>query len=177
MAKSKRTTTRKTKTTKKTARKAATPAKPPTPRTITPYLAVGDAASEIEWIKKVFGAKETARQMAGPMIMHAALRIGDSDVYLADIFPGSDIRDPSRVGASVTVNVYHKDIKKFWDRAMANGAKVIMPLDKQFWGDWYGQFRDPAGHAWALNFPAKMTQAEKDRKRAESMAQMGAPPA
>jgi uncharacterized glyoxalase superfamily protein PhnB len=176
MAKAKKTTRNVAKkTTRKTAKKAArAPAAPPTPRTLTPYLAVSDAAAEIDWIKKVFGAKETSRQMAGPeKIMHAALRIGDSDIFLADIFPGSVAQDPARVGASVTINVHHKDIQKFWDRAVANGAKVTMPLEKQFWGDWYGQLRDPLGHAWAFNWRAKMTAAEKEKLRAEAMAQMG----
>ena len=182
MAKSKRSTKTKARKTTNATRKATRPAArkaaaaPPTPHTVTPYLAVNDAAAEIEWIKRVFGAKERSRQMAGPdKIMHAALTIGDSDIFLADIFPGSDIQDPSRVGASVTIHVYHKDINKFWERAIANGAKVTMPIGNMFWGDRYGQFRDPSGHAWALNYPAKMTAAEKEKKRVEAMAQMGAP--
>lgn len=177
MAKAKKTT-RKTatrKTAKKSAKKAArAPAAQARPSTLTPYLAVSNAAQEIDWIKKVFGAKELNRQMAGPtMIMHAALKIGDSNLFLADIFPGSEISDPARVGASVTINVYHKDVQKFWDRAVANGAKVTMPLAKQFWGDWYGQLRDPSGHAWAFNWPAKMTAAEKEKLRVEAMKGMG----
>jgi len=183
MAKSKKTTKTATrKTTKKTAVRTAKPkvdamGAPPTLHAITPYLSVSDAAAEIDWIKKVFGAKERTRQMAGPSkIMHAALQIGDAEVFLADIFPGSDMQDPTRVGASVQVTIYHKDINKFWERAMANGAKVVMPIDNTFWGARYGVFRDPQGHVWALNYPAKMSKAEMEKKRLEAMAQMGAPP-
>lgn len=170
-------TSRKTKTParKSTAKAAAKPAFKP--HTVTPYLAVTDAAGAIEWYKKVFGAKETSRQLAGPKIMHAALRIGDSEVYLSDIFPGSDVQDPSRVGASVTIHVWSPKIDKFWQNAVANGAKVAMPIDNMFWGDRYGQFIDPFGHRWAVNWKAKMTKAEMEKKRQEAMTQMGAPPA
>src|SRR5258708_10395897 len=92
---------------RKTAPKVAAP--PRTLHTITSYLSVNDAAAAIEWYKKAFNAKEATRQMVGPKVMHAALRIGDSEIYLSDIFPGSDMRDPSRVGASVTMQVRSKD--------------------------------------------------------------------
>jgi PhnB protein len=170
-----------TRTTKKTTARKAAPKKAPAPaasapRTVTPYLAVGDAAGAIEWYKKVFGAKETARQPAGPKIMHAALKIGDSEIFLSDIFPGSDVQDPSRVGASVTIHVYSPKIDKFWQNAVDNGAKIAMPIDNMFWGDRYGQFVDPFGHRWAVNYKAKMTAAEKEAKRVEAMKNMGAPP-
>jgi len=165
---------------KTTAARKAPPKKqaaPPTPRTVTPYLAVNGAAEAIAWYKKVFGAKETSRQMAGPdKIMHAGLRIGDSDVYLSDIFPGSDVPDPSRVGATVTIHVYSKNINKFWQNAVANGAKVVLPIDNMFWGDRYGQFLDPFGHRWAVNYKVKMSKSEMDAKRAEAMKQMGGAP-
>src|ERR1051325_4005307 len=169
------TTSRKTKKTT-TARKAA-PKKASAPafkpHTVTPYLAVADAAGAIEWYKKVCGAKEPARQLAGPKIMHAALRIGDSEVYLSDIFPGSDVQDPSRVGASVTIHVWSPKIDAYWKSAITNGAKVIMPIDNMFWGDRYGQFIDPFGHRWAVNWKAKMNKAEMEAKRIEAMKQMG----
>jgi uncharacterized glyoxalase superfamily protein PhnB len=184
MAKSKKTSkpARKTTTARKIAKKA-TPkvdavGAPRTLHAVTPYLSVGNAAAQIDWIKKVFGAKERTRQMAGPdKIMHAALQIGDAEVFLADIFPGSDMQDPSRAGSSVQITIYHKEINKFWARAMANGAKVVMPIDNMFWGARYGVFRDPQGHVWALNYPAKMSKAEMEKKRVEAMAQMGPPAA
>lgn len=160
---------------KPAARKGTKAPARPNPRTITPYLTTNDAAGAIEWYKRVFGAKETSRQLAGPKIMHASIVIGDSEVYLCDIMPGTDAVDASRVGSPVAVHVYSKNFQKFWGNAIANGAKVVMPLGKQFWGDWYGQLRDPFGHAWGLNWPAKMTEAEKTKLRDEAMTQFGAP--
>ena len=42
------------------------------------------------------------------------------------------------------------DAQSWWDRAVAAGCTVTMPLDKQFWGDIYGQLIDPFGISWAI---------------------------
>ena len=155
------------------AAKAAAPA--PSLRTLTPYLSVGDAAGAIAWYKKAFGAKETERQGGpGGRIMHAHLRIGDSDLFLSDIFPGADLHDPSRVGASTSMHLWSRDIEKFWQNATKNGAKVSMPLDDQFWGDRYGKLVDPFGHSWSLGWRSKLSKAELERKRVAAMAEFAA---
>src|SRR5829696_9132571 len=42
------------------------------------------------------------------------------------------------------------DIDAWWTRAVAAGAEIVMPLALQFWGDRYGQIRDPFGVLWAM---------------------------
>lgn len=174
----KKTPARKTtgKSTKKASRKAATPRNGTVNqlRTLTPYLAVNDAAGAIDWYKKAFSAKEIDRQPApGNKLMHAHLKIGDSDLFLSDIFPDSDVVDPSRAGASVTIHVWTKNVEKFWQNAVANGAKVTMPIDDMFWGDRYGQVADPFGHRWSLSYKSKLPKAVLEAKRVEAMKQFG----
>lgn len=157
------------------ATKAKDGAAPHPSRTVTPYLSVGDAAGAIAWYKLAFGAKEVDRQPApGGKVMHAHLRIGDSDVFLSDIFPGSDLNDPARVGASVSLHVWSRNVDKLWKGAVDNGAKVTMPLDDQFWGDRYGKLVDPHGHSWSLGWKSKLPKAELDRKREAAMQQFAA---
>jgi PhnB protein len=43
------------------------------------------------------------------------------------------------------------DVKPFWDRAVAGGAIVNMPLAGMFWSDRYGQVTDPFGHKWSMS--------------------------
>lgn len=170
-AKSSRTSSR------KSARKPAarrTRAQGPKPRTVTPYLAVSDAANALEWYKRAFGAKETNRQLEpSGKIMHASLQIGDSMVMLSDIFPGSEMRDPRIAGPSVNMHIFSKNIDNIWRKAVEAGATVTMPLEDQFWGDRYGKLADPFGHSWGFSWPAKMTAAQKEAKRVEAMRQMG----
>lgn len=144
-------------------------------RTVTPYLAVADAAAAIDWYKRAFGARELSR-MAGPggKIMHAEIMIGDSRVMLADMFMERDVQDPGSAGVTtVNLHVYHRNVDRLWQQAVAAGARVVMPLEDQFWGDRYGKLHDPFGHSWALSWKSKLSKAELERKRQETMAAMG----
>jgi PhnB protein len=73
-----------------------------------------------------------------------------------------------------------EDVQTFWDRAVAAGGIVTMPLALQFWGDKYGQMTDPFGHKWSLSQTMNvMTDAEM-QGAAESMLEekgtlMGSP--
>jgi len=187
-----RKTTRKTakktlKTAKKPTRATARKAKKPSEDlydvtanamgTLTPYLALHDAKSAIEWYGKVFGAKLFGGEpMPGPggKIMHAQLKVGSSLFFVSDIFPESDMVDASRAGASVNLNIFHKDADKMWERAVANGAKVTMPFSDQFWGDKYGRIIDPFGHSWAITRRSKLSKKQLEDLRVKAMAQMGA---
>jgi PhnB protein len=56
------------------------------------------------------------------------------------------------------------DANAAWAQAVAAGAEVIFPLQDQFWGDRYGQLRDPFGHKWSIGQTiAKPTTDELER--------------
>jgi PhnB protein len=118
--------------------------------TLTPYLSIRGAADAIEFYKKAFGATEVMR-MAQPdgRIGHAELRIGDSLVMLADEFPEMDFRSPRSIGGtSVMLHLYVEDVDTAIGRAVAAGAKVLRPVQDQFYGDRSGSVADPYGHVW-----------------------------
>ena len=120
--------------------------------TLTPHLVVREAARAIEFYKQAFGAQVRGISHGpGGSIMHASLQIGDSVVMLADEFPGSNCRSPQALGGtSTTLHIYVEDVDGLFNRAVAAGAKVTIPLMDAFWGDRYGQLLDPFGHAWSL---------------------------
>ena len=140
--------------------------------TVTPYLTIDGAAQALEWYKKAFGAKEQMRQeVPGGKIMHARIKIGDSIVMLADYFPGGNSKDPKTLGSTpVTLHVYAKNVDKLWQQAVDAGATVNMPLDNQFWGERYGQLKDPFGHNWSLSQVILMSAKEKKEKQEAAMA-------
>jgi uncharacterized glyoxalase superfamily protein PhnB len=41
-------------------------------------------------------------------------------------------------------------VDALWEKAVAAGCTVTMPLADTFWGDRYGHVRDPFGFSWAL---------------------------
>jgi PhnB protein len=44
-------------------------------------------------------------------------------------------------------------IDKAFQRAVDAGATVVLPVQKMFWGDRYGQLRDPFGVIWTMGEP------------------------
>ena len=119
--------------------------------TLTPYLAVDDAALAIDFYKRAFGAKERVRMDApGGKIGHAELEIGDSLVMLADPFPQASTRPPKELGGtSASVFMYVEDVDAVVSQAVEAGATVTMEVADQFWGDRFGTVTDPFGHVWS----------------------------
>ena len=119
--------------------------------TLTPHLVVRGASEAIVFYAKAFGAVEVTRTEMAGTILHAQLRIGDSMLMIADEFPDWGALGPQEGRRSpVVIHVYTDDVDALFERAVAAGAEVSMPLDDTFWGDRYGTLTDPFGHAWSL---------------------------
>jgi len=143
--------------------------------TLTPYLAVEDAARAIEFYKDAFGAEEIHR-MPGPdgSIAHAELQIGDSKLMLSDPFPQSNVRPPSeRGGPTASVFMYVDDADAVFEQAQTAGATVSMPLEDMFWGDRFGSLTDPFGHVWSVATHIEdVPEAELAERAATALSEM-----
>jgi PhnB protein len=141
--------------------------------TVTPYLIVSGAAQAIEFYCQALGATERMR-LSGPggAVGHAELQIGDSVVMLADEFPEMGALGPKSVGGSpVGLAVYVEDVDDRFQRAVAAGAKVVRPVQDQFYGDRSGTFEDPFGHKWTLSTHIEDVTPEEITRRFEAMHQ------
>ena len=140
---------------------------------LLPYLTVSDAAAAIEFYKKAFGAVEHERhQMPGsPKVMNAQLSINGGVFMLADDFSKEmntkSLTPEALGGTSVMLAITSTDVDADWERAVAAGAIVGMPLKDQFWGDRWGQVHDPFGHSWSLSQPIAKLSAVEVEKAAE----------
>jgi len=135
--------------------------------TITPQLALDNAAQTIDWYKRALGAEELSRS-AGPdgKIMHAELKIGDSRFMMNDVMTGA--KGPKAYGGSpASFWVYVEDCDALFNRAVAAGAKVTMAVADQFWGDRGGAFADPEGYNWWIATRKEDLTPEEMKKRAE----------
>lgn len=135
---------------------------------ITPYLAMKNAAEAMEFYKRAFGATEVMR-MAQPdgRIGHAEMKIGDSKFMLADEFPDMDFRSPLSFGGSpVHLHLYVEDVDAVVRQAEATGARVVRPVQDQFYGDRSGSLADPYGHVWHVATHKEELTPEEMRRRA-----------
>jgi PhnB protein len=130
-------------------------------RAVIPMLVCPDAASEIDFCKTAFGAVELARRSAPDgTVVHATLTIGEAMIMIHGEFPALASRAPQPDGSSsVVIYLYVPDVDGVIEWAVAAGAKVLIPLRNQPWGDRVGRIIDPAGHVW--NVATRLEEVKK----------------
>jgi PhnB protein len=139
---------------------------------VTPYLAVHDAARALDFYHRAFGAKEIMR-MNNPQgrVGHAEIKIGDSIIMLAEETPNSGLRSPQSLnGSTVSLFVYLEDVDAVFNKALAAGAKEVQRPADMFWGDRYGRLSDPFGHSWSLATHIEDVTPEETGRRAQEAA-------
>jgi len=141
--------------------------------TVTAQLIMDDAASTLDWYKKALGAEERMRA-PGPdgKIMHAEIKIGDTILMINDPMGGG--KGPKALGGSpASLWIYVPDCDALFNRAAAAGAKVVMPVADQFWGDRSGTLVDPAGYQWTIaTHKEDLTPVEINQRQEEFFKQM-----
>lgn len=125
---------------------------------VVPHITIADgrAAEAIDFYVKAFGAEEQMRMAGddGKRLMHAHLIINGGSLMMHDDYPeytGAPVGAPNAVGLHLEVD----DADRWFERAVAAGATVTMPLEDQFWGDRYGNVKDPFGHTWGIGAPIR----------------------
>jgi PhnB protein len=143
--------------------------KPEGYHTATPYLIIDGAARALDFYKTAFSATEMMR-MADPKtgkVGHAEIKIGDSPIMLADEYPEMGYRGPKALGGTaVSIMLYVDDVDAMAKQAQAAGAKVLRPVQDQFYGDRSGTFEDPFGHVWTIATHKEDIPPEEMKKRA-----------
>jgi uncharacterized glyoxalase superfamily protein PhnB len=134
---------------------------------IYPRLAYRDVMAAIDFLTRAFGFRERREaRMEHPGGTLAWLEVGDGVVMLGQSGPDHhDLYSPAEVGRRTSmVNVYVEDIDAHHARAVAAGARIVMPLEDMFWGDRRYEALDPEGHRW--HFGERL--ADIRRRRGES---------
>jgi len=137
--------------------------------TLTTHLTVKGCADFIDFIKRAFNAVELARMPgADGKIMHAQVRIGDTNLMLNDDFP-EFAHGPIAEGRwPLALHLYVPDADAAFAQATSAGCQVTMPLADQFWGDRYGQLKDPFGFTWSIATHVEdLTPAEMQERQAK----------
>ncbi|SFN31088.1 PhnB protein [Nitrosospira briensis] len=142
--------------------------------TITPYLMIDGATEAIDFYKRAFNAAELYKMDApGGKVGHAEIQIGDSRIMMADSCGGeSTFRSPQALGGSpIGLHLYVKDVDALFDQAVAAGAKIVKPVQDQFYGDRTGALEDPFGHMWFLATHNEDLSLDEIKQRAKTMFQ------
>lgn len=112
--------------------------------TVTPNIIVDDAEAAIMFLKRAFGATESYRlTMSNGKIAHCELSLGDSAVNVGDSMDGWPAH-------GLVAQIYVENSDALFDRAVAAGARVIMPMTDMFFGSREGRVADPFGSVWTI---------------------------
>ena len=135
----------------------------PTARqTAMPYLSVENAAEAIDFYRRAFGATVEDRGKIGS----AEIVIENSTIRLSDPFPDHGSLGPKALGGSpVKLHLYVADADAFVERAVAQGAKIIRPVEDQLHGDRSGQLADPFGHVWIIATRNQVVSRQEMQRR------------
>lgn len=115
------------------------------------YLIVQGASKVADFYQRAFGATEAFRypEDKSGRTMHIHLYINGSSVMLSDAYPEHGCAWEKPQGFNIALQV--DNIDTWFERAVAAGAEVVLPITQMFWGSRYAQLRDPFGIMWAIN--------------------------
>ncbi|MGQ9367340.1 VOC family protein [Azospirillum sp. ST 5-10] len=130
-------------------------AKPPVLGGVVPYLTVDGAVRAAAFYAQAFGATVVGQHPVDEQgrTMHVHLHLNGGSLMLSDAYP--EHGHPWKPAQGYLLHLAVADVDAAWDRAVGAGAEIVLPLQEMFWGDRYGQLRDPFGVMWSLSAPAR----------------------
>jgi PhnB protein len=130
------------------------------PSRLNPYVTFdGKAREAMSFYKDVFGGELTINTFGeygtdDPAIadktMHAQLETSQGFTLMAsDTAPGMEHSPGNNIAVSLSGEDAN-ELRGYWDK-LSDGGSVVMPLEKQMWGDEFGMCVDPFGISWMVN--------------------------
>ncbi|WP_328469935.1 VOC family protein [Actinoplanes sp. NBC_00393] len=127
---------------------------------LNPYLTFnGNAREALEFYRSVLGGELTINTFGDvgtpdpgikDKVMHGQLTAADGNTLMgSDCPPGMEFQP----GNSMTVSLSGDSgdgLREIWEK-LAEGATIGVPLEKQMWGDEFGQLVDRFGVPWMVN--------------------------
>lgn len=141
-------------------------------RTATPCLTVNGVESAVEFYQKALGAVELNRAYdpTDTVVVHATIRIGNSNISLNQEYPEIGALSPVSLGNNGgQIHLYVPNVDELWADAIAAGAVEVSPLADAYWGDRTGILVDPFGHRWSLATRVEHVSGEELRKRVANL--------
>jgi len=141
--------------------------------TINPYLNFnGNTEDAFNFYKSVFGGEFTSLQRFKDTphgeqlpasdkekIMHVALPVGKGVILMAtDILESMGQKLNAGNNFSLTIQPESEtEAEKYFNKLSAGGT-VTMPLEKAFWGAYFGMLTDKFGIQWMVNYEYSQTK-------------------
>ncbi|MFK4082811.1 VOC family protein [Kribbella sp. NPDC020789] len=126
---------------------------------LNPYIQFdGSAREAMEFYQGVLGGELTMSTFAefgagqgpeGDKLMHSQLETPTGFTLMASDTPQGMSFTPG-TNVSISLSGDDGDLREYFTK-LSEGGKVTVPLEKQMWGDEFGQFIDRFGISWLVN--------------------------
>jgi len=145
-------------------------------QTAVPRLRIRNVAAAIDFYTKAFGAKELSRFELGGEIPYAEMTFGKSHVALGEESPDYGYPGPETLGGSpVAIQLEVDDADAFVKRAAEAGARVVLPVNDQFYGARSGSVADPFGYTWSISTHKEDLSIEEMHRRFDAQQKQREP--
>ena len=138
---------------------------------LTPFLAVPDAAKAIAFYQDVFGARVVDVTEFGGVVVHADLDFGTGHLQIGEPTPAYHlVKGPEGEDDCYSIGFYCPDADDLVGRAEAAGATIREPLATFVSGDRYASIRDPFGVRWSIMTRVEDLSPEQSARRVAEWA-------
>ncbi|MFS8618026.1 MAG: VOC family protein [Solitalea sp.] len=131
-----------------------------------PYLNFdGQAEEAFKFYKSVLGGEfsifrmgdmpggEELSESERQRTMHISLPIGDHVILMAsDTLPSLGHKLTEGNNFSISLHPGSREEADRLFQGLSEGGEVDMPMEDQFWGDYFGSFKDKFGIHWMINY-------------------------
>lgn len=87
-------------------------------------------------------------------VMLVAIKIGNDILMDSDVIASFGGTYQTGNTSHICISPESEEETKRLFAELSEGGKITMPLEKQFWGAWFGTFIDRFGVSWMINFDA-----------------------
>ncbi|WP_449277751.1 VOC family protein [Leucobacter sp. GX24907] len=138
---------------------------------LTPFLAIADAARAIEFYRDVFGARVIDTTEMNGLVVHADLDFGTGHLQLGEAVPEYHlVAAPEGEDDCYSMGLYVPDVDATVERAVDAGATVREKPSDFVSGDRFASIRDPFGVRWSIMTRVEDLSEEQSAERVREWA-------
>jgi uncharacterized glyoxalase superfamily protein PhnB len=117
------------------------------PQTVTAYPIVSDVPALIEFVTRVYGAKEKTKSVGSAGGYHVEVQIGDTGLMMGGGGTGVRWKGEAR---PMAFHIYVPDVDATYRTALEAGARSLQAPKDQEWGERTANVKDPVGNNWYI---------------------------
>ncbi|MFJ2621488.1 VOC family protein [Glutamicibacter sp. NPDC087344] len=118
---------------------------------LTPFLAITNAAGALEFYRDVFGARIIDSTVMGDVVVHAEIDFGQGHLQIGEPSPDYGlVPAPEAPNACYSLGFYCSDVDAVVNKAVEAGAVIREPVTNFVSGDRFASIIDPFGVRWSI---------------------------